>query len=398
MASGDPRILCVDDEPRVLSGLTRLLRNWFDVTTAASGIAGLEAIRDQEPFLVVVSDMRMPKMDGATFLSHVRRVSPDTVRILLTGQAELDAAIAAVNEGEIFRFLQKPCPPDVLRKAIDGAVEQNRLRSAERVLLGQTLRGSIQMLTEVLSLAHPAAFGRASRIKTLVDELAGALEIENRWPIVVAAMLSQLGCITLPTETVEKLYRGDPLDEAETEMTERLLGIPGQLLENIPRMEPVEEILAYREKQFDGGGRPRTGPVGKDLPLGSRILKVAADYEVLESRGGTPATVLRQLREREGWYDPQILQVLARVRKAPEAKSVSLSELRCGMVFFADVNSRDGMLLVARGQEVTPSLLERIRNFSRRRELQEPLEVIVPPPDPGETASPGLAVRSAAEG
>jgi response regulator RpfG family c-di-GMP phosphodiesterase len=141
---------------------------------------------------VIMSDMRMPGMDGATFLARARQVAPDAVRMLLTGQADVDAAAAAINEGQIFRFLTKPCPPPMLLAAFASAVEQHELITAERVLLEQTLHGSIKTLTDVLALVSPTSFGRATRIKQLVSDLAERLAIRERWQVEVAAMYRSL--------------------------------------------------------------------------------------------------------------------------------------------------------------------------------------------------------------
>ena len=119
-----PRILCVDDEQNVLDGLMRTLRTSYSVETALGGAAGLDKIRTTDSFAVIVSDYRMPHMSGAEFLAAAREIAPDAVRVLLTGQAGLDGAIAAVNEGHIFRFLTKPCPTDVLIKSLNGCVKQ----------------------------------------------------------------------------------------------------------------------------------------------------------------------------------------------------------------------------------------------------------------------------------
>lgn len=127
-----PRILCVDDEPRVLEGLRRQLGRRFDVRTATSGASGLAIVDRDGPFAVVVSDMRMPAMDGAGFLRRVRERAVETVRILLTGYGDLQSAAAAVNEGSIFRLLSKPCPPDVLQEALAAAVQQHRQLVAAR--------------------------------------------------------------------------------------------------------------------------------------------------------------------------------------------------------------------------------------------------------------------------
>jgi response regulator RpfG family c-di-GMP phosphodiesterase len=108
--SNKPRILCVDDEPMVLDGLSDVLRRSFDVRVASSGAEGLAMLKEQRrEVAVVISDMRMPEMPGSIFLREARRVAPLAVRMLLTGYADHEAAIKAVNDGQIFRFLTKPC-------------------------------------------------------------------------------------------------------------------------------------------------------------------------------------------------------------------------------------------------------------------------------------------------
>lgn len=118
------RVLCVDDEPNVLEGLQRTLRRSFNVTTAVGAFAGLETLTREGPFAAIVSDLNMPGMDGVTFFEAARQLAPHAARILLTGQGDLTTAIAAINRGAIFRFLLKPCAPDVLLCALTEGVEQ----------------------------------------------------------------------------------------------------------------------------------------------------------------------------------------------------------------------------------------------------------------------------------
>jgi len=231
--TSSPRLLIVDDDPAVLEALALNLRRSFEVVTATSGADGLEYLQAESDFAVVVSDMRMPKMDGATFLAQAREVAPDAVRILLTGQADLDAAIKAVNQGQIFRFLTKPCPRDTLRGAIESAVQHHRLQTGERVLLEQTLRGSIKMLIDVLAITSPAAFGRANQIKTRVLQLARLLGILDSWQLEIAALASQLGHIVLPHELCEKIEARLPLTDDEQRMVARASVMTEQLLANI---------------------------------------------------------------------------------------------------------------------------------------------------------------------
>jgi len=371
------KILCVDDEPNVLEGLSLNLRRRYEVITAPGGVAGLEVLQRDRAIEVVISDMRMPGMDGATFLSKARQVAPETVRMLLTGQTDLDSAITAVNQGQIFRFLTKPCPTVALIIAVEAALEQHRLISAERVLLGQTLHRSIEVLTDVLALTNPVAFGRAIRIKLLVSELAAALAMPERWQVEVAAMLSQLGCLILPVETLEKMHYNRPLSADEEQMVAQLPAVTEQLIGRIPRLETVRGILVSYAK-------PQRPPESADseqslVHRGAQLLKVASDFDLLETQGQTRSQSLDLMRGRTWDYDPVVLRALDAVRGAgakEEIRELSLAALKVGMVMAEDVRMQTGTLLVTRGYEVTARFVERISNF-RQGSVKDPLRVIV---------------------
>jgi response regulator RpfG family c-di-GMP phosphodiesterase len=373
-------VLCVDDEPRVLEGLVLNLRRNYRVSTAPNGQAGLALLDGDPPPAVVVSDMRMPEMNGATFLSHVKERSPDTVRILLTGQTDLDSAIAAVNHGQVFRFLTKPCNPQTLLAAIQAAAEQHRLITAERELLEKTLKGSIKALTEILSLANPLIFGRASRLKQHAADLMAELGVPLSWEVEVAVMLSQIGCIVLSPANNEKLYYGRPLTPEETESTQCVPTLSRQLLDSIPRLDAVRAILEAQDYTFDGSGSPRGAPRGESIPLGGRVLKLANDYDFLEAAGTGPGVAIGTLQSRKGRYDPKLLDALSRIKGkgvSPGVGEIGLASLQTGMILIQDVTSTAGALLVARGHEVTPAILGRLRGLPPSS-VREPLVVFVP--------------------
>lgn len=383
MPPSDPiRVLCVDDEPRVLAGIGRVLRRSYEVVTAVGAEEGLTALRRDDGFAVVVSDLRMPGMDGITFLERCRSVSPDAVRVLLTGNADLESALDAVNRGAIFRFLFKPCAPDVLRAAIDAAAQQHRLVTAERIVLEQTLRGSIRALTEVLAMVNPAAFARAARARALASEIIAATGEPNGWQVEVAAMLSQIGTVTLPAETVEKLYSGRELHFAETLLVQRLPRIASELLSSIPRLEEVREILACLPLRFDGSVSPAGAPLGTSIPWGARLLKLVLDLDLLEAQGVGRRGAIAILAGRHGWYDPDLLGVLGEYCQSVEASGlpleIELLGVRTGMRFVDDVRTSTGVLLVARGQEVSDQLVERLRNSSHMLEAKQRVRVVVP--------------------
>src|SRR5271156_3709882 len=266
-----PLVLCVDDEPRVVEGLALHLRRDYNVVTANGAHAALQLIKEHGAPAVILSDMRMPGMDGATLLKHVKHLHPETTRILLTGDPGRDVAMAAVNEGQIFRFLTKPCPPDQLRSAIEAGVVHHRLLIAERVLLQETLIGCIKALVDILAITNPVAFGRSTRVKRLAAELAASIGNAGFWQLEAAAMLSQIGYISLPIELVEKLYYGKRLTPEERVLADGAPAVAQKLLGRIPRLEPVLEILSAIRK----------GDVSTDgtVKQGAGILRLLLDYD-----------------------------------------------------------------------------------------------------------------------
>ncbi len=373
-----PRILCVDDEPNVLEGLSLNLRRRFEVFTAGGGADGLALLEREAGVQVIISDMRMPNMDGATFLTRAREQFPDAVRILLTGQADLQSAISAVNNGQVFRFLTKPCAPADLLAQVLAAVEQHRLVTSERVLLRQTLHGSIKALIDVLALTHPASFGRATRIKDKVGKLVAATGMNDCWQVEVAAMLSQLGCAALPPDVTEKVYFGRRLSAEEQAMVARVPQITEQLLGNIPRMEAVRHMLAglHRPLGRDAGA---TDAEREMIAAGTKMLRIAIDFDVLEQQGATASVAFASMRARNGRYDPAMLEKFAEARGEsgphPEVREVPLGDLQPGMVVAQDVVMNTGALLVARGYHLTEGVLERLRNF-RAGSVREPIRIM----------------------
>jgi CheY-like chemotaxis protein len=367
MAPVLPLILCVDDEPAVLDGIMLTLRRRFQVLTAPSGKVALEMIEQhREKLAVVMSDMRMPNMDGATLLTQVRARCPDVVRILLTGHADLTAAISAVNDGQIYRFLTKPCLPLTLIAALESAVEHRRLVNAERELLEQTLHGSVKALVEVLAMTSPAAFGRATLVKECANTIMTELGLTERWQVEVAAMLAPLGSMTWPNETAERVSAGKPLTPDDQRMVEQAPAITDQLLQHIPRLEVVREILLGVGKAPKISATPLAQRTVTEV--GVHVLRVATDLIAIEARGESRSAAVDLIRSREGRYDLGVLAALEKMRGAAvaggdEVRELPLALLRVGMVFAEDVRMVSGTLLVAKGSAITFAFLERMKNF-----------------------------------
>src|SRR5271154_5459729 len=303
------KILMVDDEDAVLVGYQRMFRNEFQIETATGGAAALTAIEATGPYAVVVSDMRMPEMDGTTFLRKVKVLAPDAVRIMLTGDADIHNAVTAVNEGSIFRFLTKPCNKEVLAKALTAGLMQYRLLTAEKDLLENTLQGSIQVLTEVLSLVNPAAFGRALRVRRYIHQVATRMALASPWRFEVAAMMSQLGCVTLHPETIEAVYAGRPLPPDEQARFDAHPGMARDLLAKIPRMEPIAWMIGYQNRPTPKGDDIAHVDMA-DLRLGAHLLRAILAFDELVSKGLSHDEAANRLSREHADFDPRIFQAL----------------------------------------------------------------------------------------
>lgn len=366
-------VLFVDDEPNILQAIERHLRKEFPVTTAVGPRLGLKTLAEGGPFSVVVSDLRMPEMDGIAFLARVRAMSPETVRIILTGQADLEGAIAAVNNGKIFQFLTKPCSPDILKRVLFTAQEQYRLVTAERELLEQTLRCSIGVLTEIMSLVNPDAFGRALRIRRYVVHIAKRLDLEDRWQFEVAAMLSEIGSVTVPPELMEKHYRGEPLTQAEAQIITGQSHIGAELLARIPRLEMIARMVEKQHSQASV-----CGPAADPVSTGAQLIQVAHEFDGMMLRGTEPSQAIAVMQSR-CVYRPEFLAALRQIHLEESRRArleLSVDMLRTGMIIHKDVHARNGLLLLGKGQEVTESAIARLRNFSRAVGVQEPIVVV----------------------
>lgn len=378
------RVLLVDDEPALLSSMRRQLSGRFQIETEVDPLAALERLDDLADLAVVVSDMRMPGMNGAVFLNRVHQRRPDVTRMLLTGFAEVDYAIAAINQGRIFRFLSKPVAPDEMRTCLDDAVRQFQLIRAERELLEQTLRGSVRALVDTLSMANPTAFARATRIGRRLLALARYVDAPDQWQIEVAGTLSYIGTVVLPPGVNDRLQAGDELTPRQQQYVDELPEVAVSLLEHIPRLETVCRIITFQRQRYDGRGPVTADTGGDDIPLGARLLRVATDYDTLEARGRPVDRALAIMRGRDGVYDPALLDALAAVLEGDEGRTIAylpLRRLRGGMVLAKDLCTDSGMLLVGRGQELSPRTILRVRTWAAHTSVDEPVAVYVGPPD-----------------
>lgn len=371
------KILFVDDEANILDSMKRQLRKRFQVSTALSGQEALDLLKAEGPVAVIVSDMRMPGMDGIELLKTVKAVYPETVRMMLTGNADQETAIEAVNKGQVFRFLNKPCPTSMLVTSLALALHQYKLITAEKELLDETLKGSIKVLSELLSFTSPTAFSSGVRIRTRVLHVAGELSLDCLWELEIAALMSQIGCVTLPREIMTKVISGIELSREEIDVYTNHPKIGATLLEKIPRMEKVANIIGNQLKNF-ADFNPQTDD--NDLSLAAQILRAVADYDRLIVQGLDHGEALKRMNNRKENYNPLVLDKIKHIKGGSSTREISslrVEGLTVGMIIEENIMAKNGMLLAPKGQEITWPLLQGLYNFSRQIGVIEPIKVSI---------------------
>jgi response regulator RpfG family c-di-GMP phosphodiesterase len=360
------KILLVDDDPNVLQGYKRHLRKVFELEWAVGGEAALQLIAEQGPFAVVVSDMQMPEMSGTQLLSKIREISSQTVRIMLTGNADQRTAVEAVNQGSIFRFLNKPCSPEELAQALEAGLTQYRLVTAEAELLSKTLAGSVRLLTQVLSLAMPAAFGQTQEARSLVRGIAEQVSAGPMWQLEMAAMLMRVGCVALPHDVLERYLTDKPLNAQENALVRESPDIGYGLVSTIPRLEGVALLIkAQNDRSTD------------QHTLGGRILRIVGDFQRFKS-SRSPFAALQYIEE-DGSYDAELVNALAEmISGSSVVRDVTVPELREGMILEKSVEDLAGRILIAGGNEVHQAMIHKLVMLRKSGNgVREPIHVRV---------------------
>jgi len=247
-------------------------------------------------------------------------------------------------------------------------------------LLNKTLSGSIKMLTDILATVDMKSFERSDKLRGLISEAVAKIPVENAWEVHLAAMLSPIGYLTLPAETMVKARTGQMLSKAEEQLMANVPEIAARLLHNIPRLEGVAKTVRYQQKHFDGTGLPADAVKGENIPPGARLLKILADMAQLQANGSLPLKALNEMQLRKGWYDPDLLAATRVCFGGPEAEvtneiAIVARALEAGMTLRSDVVTKDGTLVLSAGHVLTPTSLERIRNFEQLSGVQEPIRV-----------------------
>ena len=430
-------LLLVDDEPNILSSLRRLFRpRGYKVFTAESGAAGL-AILEKEEIDLVISDMRMPEMDGAQFLEKVRERWPETIRLLLTGYSDITSILAAINRGEIYRYITKPWDDNDIQLVVRHALERRTLerekvaleeltrsQNAELKALNASLEAKVEARTAQLRASHDATVAANQKLKnsfiTTIKILSSMIEMrggnlsghsrrvadlarrialklgmdaKEAQEVFIAALLHDIGKIGFPDELLTMpvnkmvgdhlgIYRKHPIRASE-------------LLMPLDDLRGVAAILRSQMERFDGAGFP-DGTSGLMIPLGARILALASDFDNLQ----IGALVQKRLSADDARkliydsaskrYDPSVVAAFRALTEGdvpePIADVAILSgNLVPGMVLSRDLVSREGLMLLSADHVLDARLIAQVQDFENKSDVRLTIRIWpFPPPAPKE--------------
>lgn len=409
------RLLLVDDELNIVKALQRLLVSEpYELYTATSGQAALQLLA-QQPIDLIVSDMRMPEMTGAELMTQVAQHYPDTMRVILTGYADLASAMMAVNDGHIQRYMQKPWDNNELKATLKGLLEQQALQRHNTILQQQLTRASkalyqanqqleaanhelehkvqqrtarlkqtlltlhheqqstYKVLYNVVSINPDLDGGIAQNISELCRDLATRVGLEQPQidDIALAGLLFELGLLGVPASLYQKPYH--KLSSAERLLYQRHPQQAQLMLAPAEQLQQVAQIIFHQYERYNGGGVPN-GLVAEAIPLGSRILAVARDYwgfqlGRLTNDELTPAKALLQIKLQQGTsYDPMIVRELAKVSlhdvmafSDHSQHRIAVAQLEVGMVLQRALFNAQKILILPEGHVFSVSSIQRLK-------------------------------------
>lgn len=376
------RALFVDGEAHILHGVRRCLGEIVEVVGASTCEEALERLREQPDFAFVATDLTLPDGEGIEVLRAALQEVPTAARIVLTGNASLADAMEVVNSVGLFRLLTKPIRPQSLCDVARDALAFHGENAGSRELLESTLSSSINALVEVLALANPLAFGRASKIKEYVQQMARHGGKGEGWEFEMAAMLSQIGCVTIPADTLKRVFAGQPVSEQERAMYAQAPEVSYSILSGIPRLERVARMVAWQRHSAEDLRKEQGLDDHDPIMIGAQMLKLAHDYDRLLSFGKHHEEAIDMLRTRRSVYVASLLDTLADMEVSSDddtvIRSVCVEDLAIGMTFDEDVTAPNNVVLVGAGQSVTIALIKRLRNFAAGIGVNEPFSVRVP--------------------
>ncbi|MBX7138938.1 MAG: response regulator [Oligoflexia bacterium] len=374
------RVLIVDDDLNLLQAFKRQLRGSFEVEIAQGAKKALELLESEKEYAVLVTDMQMPEISGLSLLSSLAKKNLDTVRVMITGNVDQSTAVQALNQGQVQKFLNKPCSVEELSFALKDSLALYNAAKAEKVLLRDTLGGSVKLLVDLISILDPGIAGEVSQIRSPLKQICEHCRIGQVWEIELAATLARIGLLTVPETLRIRASSGQTLSKEELDVVGAMPKTSARLIRNIPRLERISDIIAAL--RFDGREflYPTDAPrFAAESALVTLLLRAAPRL----AKGETMAKILQAEIQIAPLYARPMLNGACSiwnerkpvVEAANQSYSITVKDLCPGQTLLSDIVTLDGVLLIARGSILTPGMQEKVANYARLVGVREPIEV-----------------------
>lgn len=365
------------------------VEGWARLDRAPVPVNCVETLEEALPLIkagdYAVAVFSLSRFSGEVvpFLHNAREAAPVPVFILLADSASEDIAVDLANAIPGVICLPASSSLKLIHLAIERAIQDHEKKQARNKSLEASINGTLAAFVEILSLVDPYSASLGQRLRYAVEAFTKAAGIPPTWELETAAIIGEIGVLTIPVRVLLKHNSGQDLSSFEKELMARVPERGADLLQQIPFLQPVSRIVRYQQKHFDGAGFPSDSMAGERLPIGSRIIKLLADLFRLEDGGLTRERALEQMESTDGKYDPTLIEAARACselelhsRVPATAQLVTLKELRPGHLLAAGIDTKDGVLLIREGQLVSPRIIHKLRNFACISGIREPIHVI----------------------
>lgn len=367
----------IDDDKDILASYQVNLRKDFIVRIASNANQAMEILKAENDIGVIVTDYKMPDINGVNLLKMIRQIYPDPIRIMITGFADMQIAVNAVNEGSIFRFLTKPMPTPELKQIIHDALIQYNLKKNEKELLNNTLKGTLKLLIDLISLSIPQSLNIGSQARAVARKIGVKTGDIELWELEVASLLSNIGLLLLPNDIIQKKAEGKDLSSSEAAVFNSHPELGANLLKNIPRFEKISDAILHMNNNYSS--KNDVNIANESIPIYSRILKISNDYIQYIQLNKTPLEAYEKMLEIYYQYDPKLLELLLSEVVGSEnnrkIKQIQLMELKSGMVVAKDIVDERETVLFKKDKEITEPIIIRLQQISNVRKIVQPLLV-----------------------
>ncbi|MFC1650883.1 response regulator [Candidatus Latescibacterota bacterium] len=373
-------ILVVDDTTENIDVLNGILSGMYKIKVALNGEKALKIATSKEPPDLILLDIMMPGIDGYEVCRRLKKngSTKNIPVIFVTAKGEVDDETKGFELGAV-DYITKPVSPPIVLARVKTQLELKLSQNRIEQLLSKTLLGSIKLMTDILALINPQAFSQASRLKRLAHDLAVNLELKDIWRYEIAALLSQIGCVTIPKDILGKVAEGKNLSPREREMYSSQSLVGHDLLSNIPRLETIAEMIVNQNVTM--GLHTAQSDItewGPDV-LGGQMLKIIYDYDKITSSGKTPSDAIVEMSNRGGIYPPALMDALMEIQVISKEKTaetkVNINDLKSGMILTDNIVTDDGTIIIGKDNEVTAMVLNLLTRYSKHRKIKEPISV-----------------------